>query len=200
MNNQLIIHISAELIIIGTVSYYFNKKVNSLKLEIDDLRKKCAEYENKLDKVYRNMDVLYNMINEVKRSTLSSPNLSTTPPENQIRQRRPSQRGIPPKNMQTEPQSQPQPQPQKQQSAVKPMQPKSQQDPSLNLSKMFLGNGVENFLGISLSNINENERDVPEVSELQEESEQEEEYNEEDLDAELSDELKDLLPEKKSKK
>jgi hypothetical protein len=195
MNNQLIIHISAELIIIGTVSYYFNKKVNSLKSEVDELKKRCADYENKLDKVYRNMDVLYNMINDLKRSNQHQDQDIQT--NNELRQRRPTQRGMPPVQQPIKPTPVQQP-------AKAPVQqsrpPQKQQDPTLNLSKMFLGNGVENFLGISLSSSDDNERDVPEVSELQEESEAEEEYDEEDLDAELSDELKDILPEKKSKK
>ncbi len=193
MNNQLIIHISAELIIIGTVSYYFNKKVNALKSEVDDLKKKCSDYETKIEKISRNMDVLYNMVSELKRQQSYPQNAIPTSPQNmqELRQRRPSQRGVP----QTAPQQVQQPKPQPKQPVKKP------QDSVNEITKMFLGNGAESFLGISIDATKEH--DVPEVEEVNEsESEaSDEEYDEKDLDEALKDELSEIHnSSKKSKK
>jgi hypothetical protein len=215
MNNQLIIHISAELIIIGTVSYYFNRKVNALKTEIDELRKRCSDYENKFDKITRNMDVLYGMINELKRSSQSPP-ATMENPQQELRQRRPSQRGLPQENNSATPVANQRPvsagqrpvsgnqRPVGANQRPVPVRNNPQKRPNaIDLPNMILGSGIENFFGVSISP----EQDLPEVEEVHEEQSEDqspeqsdEEFDEEDLDNEIKDELDEIAKSSKKQK
>jgi|688.fasta_scaffold155495_2 hypothetical protein len=62
MNNGTVIHVAAEVLIIGGVFVYFNKKVNALNQEIEALKKDLHSLREANDRLGRNIANIYSII------------------------------------------------------------------------------------------------------------------------------------------
>ena len=55
MNNLQIAHIGGTLVLVGGVTFYFNKKVSALETEIEHLQQENKELKNELDTIYNDI-------------------------------------------------------------------------------------------------------------------------------------------------
>ena len=67
MENKQIIHIAAEICVIGTLSYLFNKKTSSLQSQIDDLKKKNEELVKQVQNLTMGMDNAFQILQTMKQ-------------------------------------------------------------------------------------------------------------------------------------
>jgi len=56
MDNKLILHVATEIVIIGSITYVFNKKINELKNEVAEINKKYKDLEQKYVQVSKGLE------------------------------------------------------------------------------------------------------------------------------------------------
>jgi len=196
-DKKTIVHISCEIIVLGTMVYFFNNKTNQLlnqnkqnEKSIDDLRAEISELKKKIGSVEPNLNEMRYLIESLENVKRESRNLIL-----QIRQMQAQQISMPlqPQPLQPQP-LQPQPlQPQQQpqpplQKARQKRTPPSSPDSSPEPSPLYAQSGKrvqidENVLVIDFESSFGPKKSTAKLEVVDEE---------EDLDKELESELKEL--------
>ncbi len=73
MNTVLISHVTTELIIIGSITFYFSKRIKTSEDIIESLTKRLTESEQKVESLYKHLQSMHNQMEQIMARIRSMP-------------------------------------------------------------------------------------------------------------------------------
>lgn len=73
VQNKQLIHVAAEVLVIGGMAVYFQKKNTAMQSELDQIKERCSSYEKLLNEHSTTIKQIVNQINNINVSNTVTP-------------------------------------------------------------------------------------------------------------------------------